>query len=118
MLVIGLWLVGVLLPYYVQDIDDLPRKEVGGLDANGLWPATAGPLGRLVQTLGVLIALGLGPTVLVWSTCWAAWSLVGRWHLLGRTPRATYLAVIALSLLGTAGMMVTFRGNLEAWMLD
>ena len=118
----GFWVGGVLLPYYVNDLDQLSMSEVtsGSYDPRDLWPVTAGPLGELVRGLGVLMALGLGlgPTVLVGSAVWSAWSLLGRWRLLATGPRATYLAVIVLGVLGTAVMLSPLGQDLTTWALD
>jgi hypothetical protein len=56
--------VGVLLPYYVNDLDQLPLSEVasGRHDPKDLWPQ--GPIGGLVQLSGFL-ALALTPMGLV-----------------------------------------------------
>jgi hypothetical protein len=49
---------GVVLPYYVNDLDRLPLAEVAGgrHDPKELWPETAGRWGHLLHSVGATVS--------------------------------------------------------------
>lgn len=63
-LAVAPYLAGVLVPYYVNDLDELPLAEVagGGHDPKDLWPQ--GFIGGWVQA-GGFFSLGLTPILLL-----------------------------------------------------
>lgn len=63
--VLGLFCIGVLLPYFMNDLHRLPLAEVGGggHDPRHLWPQD--PWAGLPITVAGLVAAGFGPLVLL-----------------------------------------------------
>ncbi|MGO1973897.1 MAG: hypothetical protein ACTH2Q_13160 [Propionibacteriaceae bacterium] len=108
---------GVLVPYYVNDLDAYSLIEVtrGDHDPEGLWPNTVGPAGRALYVVGFLTA------ILSWIVLpvLAGLSLVGlvlarRW----RTAVGCYLVAVLLSV-GTLIFQYSDLGRgLVNWMLS
>lgn len=111
------YLAGVLVPYHVNDLDDLPLAELtsGAHDPKDLWPH--GTLGGLVQ-LGGLFSLVLTPTGLVAVLVGALRGLAFRAHR--GTPAVTAgLALVALACLAGVALAFSPLGSaLTAWRLD
>jgi hypothetical protein len=113
------WLAGVLLPYFVNDLDSLPMSEVtsGAHDPKELWPVTEGPVGALVHLAGVLAGMG-GSIVVGMVAAWTAWSLAGRWSLISVRLRLVYLAAFTVSVTILVLLVTPFAQDLLVWSLD
>jgi hypothetical protein len=113
------YLAGVLLPYYVNGLHELPLAEVasGRHDPKDLWPQ--GFVGGLIQ-LGGFLGLALTPLGLVFvGGTSAALSIHG---LLSRgLPRAAAAALVVLAVACAVGL-AWFLGDtsqaLTTWRLD
>lgn len=114
-LVVAPYLAGVLVPYYVNDLDAVPLAEVAGgaHDPKDLWPE--GTVGGLAQLAG-LLSLSLTPIGLVTV-------LVAALHGLFRRRPTPVLAVglglVALGCLaGLAFFLSPLGSALISWRLD
>jgi hypothetical protein len=116
------YLAGVLIPYYVNDLDELPLSEVasGAHDPKDLWPQ--GTVGRWVQSGGYL-SLGLTPLMLLFVLALCVGEL-GAWR-----PRegpwrmspgvAAGLVVVAAVCIGVLIAMFSPMGAaLATWRMD
>jgi hypothetical protein len=118
-LVTAPYLVGVLLPYYVNGLHHLPLAEVAsGLhDPKDLWPQRF--VGGLVQLSGFL-SLALTPVGLVFVGGTSA--ALGIYGLLSRgLPRAAAAALVILAVacgVGLAWFLGDTSQALTAWRLD
>jgi hypothetical protein len=113
------WLVGVLLPYYVNDLDSLPMSEVtsGAHDPKDMWPVTAGPVGGLMHLAGVLAGMG-GVFILGAIAVWTLWSLAGRWSVTTAPLRVVYVAALSVSLIMIPVIVSPFASDLLVWSQD
>lgn len=111
------YLAGVLLPYYVNDLDALPLAEVssGRHDPKDLWPQ--GPVGGLAQLAG-FFSLALTPMGLVATLAGCGYALRPRTPR--RTPAATASVVLValVCLGGLAFFLSPLGGALTTWRLD
>lgn len=113
--------VGVLLPYYVNDLDRFPIADVAGgaHDPKDLWPQ--GPANGLTQIAG-LLSLLLVPLLLVTSGVGSGFLLL--YGLVAKTERVLRPAVLALSgvfLVCLAGLVHFFSplgSAMTSWRLD
>lgn len=118
-LVAASYLLGVLVPYWVNDLHRLPLAEVAGgaHDPKDLWPSAAdGPLallpaaGALSVTVGLLLVLGTSVVV--------GWTL---WQWRGRTTRSARIlgrTTLVLSVVVVATMWSPWGQALTTWVLD
>ncbi|WP_346622416.1 hypothetical protein [Blastococcus montanus] len=117
------YLAGVLIPYYVNDLDALPLAEVasGAHDPKDLWPQ--GTLGGLAQ-LGGLLSLSLTPIVLLAVGGISAAAAVQEWHTLPvarRAPRPVAVACVVVTLVCVALLAWFFTPTASAlmtWRMD
>ncbi|MGY1855995.1 hypothetical protein [Modestobacter sp. SYSU DS0290] len=112
------WLAGVLVPYYVNDLDALPLAELtsGAHDPKDLWPR--GTLGGLVQA-GGLFSLLLTPMGLLLVLLAGALPRLGSRARRG-TPGVTVgLVLVTLACLaGLAAVWSPLGMALMTWRLD
>ncbi|WP_222193353.1 hypothetical protein [Modestobacter italicus] len=111
------YLAGVLVPYYVNDLDALPLAELtsGAHDPKDLWPQ--GPLSGLVQ-LGGLLSLALTPMGLVAVLAGTLHRVASRGHL---DAPAVMVGLLLVALACLAGLVLVFSplgGALATWRLD
>jgi hypothetical protein len=117
----ALWVAGVLVPYYVNDLDRLPLDELssGAYDPKDLWPyaggssfvkSLRGPL--LLVTLPLLPVLGLG------SAAAGAIILTRRRQSLHAAAGRLTVAALVLALVMIAVSLSPFGLALRAWALD
>ncbi|MGY1844042.1 hypothetical protein [Modestobacter sp. SYSU DS0875] len=111
------WLAGVLVPYYVNDLDALPLSELtsGAHDPKDLWPQ--GPVGGLVQ-LGGLFSFILTPVGLVAVLIGAGRGLVFRAR---RGTPAVSVGLVLVTLACLAGLSLAWSPlgmALMTWRLD
>ena len=117
-LVVLPYFIGVLLPYYVNDLDDLPLAEVasGAHDPKDLWPQ--GIVGGLVQ-LGGFFALALTPMGLV--LVGLASAVTAGLAVVRRKSPAVVLALVLLAIAcgwALAWFLGPTAGALASWRLD
>lgn len=117
------YLAGVLIPYYVNDLDALPLAEVasGAHDPKDLWPQ--GTVGGFAQ-LGGHLSLALTPMVLVAIGGISAVAVVQEWHTLPaerRASRPVATAFVVLTII-CAVMLAWFftptASALTTWRMD
>ena len=113
----GLFLV---VPYYVNDLDHFPLKEVasGAHDPKDLWPyQDGGPL-SVIWGLGALFTFMVGPFILLAAPLWAA-VLIWRDR---RTLRGRERCALTMAILGGVALItelaLPFHGALINWWLD
>jgi hypothetical protein len=112
------YLVGVILPYYVNGLHHLPLEEVasGRHDPKDLWPQ--GFVGGLIQ-LGGVVGLALAPLGLV---CIGAGSAALALHGLLSGPRRGSAAALLLLGVACALGLAWFLGDtsqaLATWRMD
>ncbi len=113
--------VGVLMPYYVNDLDRFPLAEVAGgaHDPKDLWPQ--GPAAGLVQIAGLLAALLL-PLLLGVSALASAgvllYGLIAERPHVTRREVLTLLGVLAVSAAGVVYFASPMGTALTSWRLD
>ena len=112
--------VGVLLPYYVNDLHRLPLAEVasGAHDPKDLWPG--GALGGFPQLAGFL-SLALLPMAAFIGICAGATSLVFLWRRVQpqRLPKSlAVITVMAASVAALAFLLTPTGEALAVWRLD
>ena len=116
-LAVAPYLVGLLVPYHVNDLDALPLAEVssGAHDPMDLWPQ--GPLAGPTQLAG-LLAISLTPLGLLAVLIAALTGLSPRRRR--RTPEVTAgLALVALTCLAALAFYFSPLGAaLMSWRLD
>ena len=111
------YLAGVLLPYYVNDLDSLPLAEVAGgrHDPKDVWPE--GPVGGLVQ-LGGYLSLALTPLGLVAALGGALYALLP-WRRRSTPAVTAGLVLVVLACVGGLVLMGSPLGQaLATWRLD
>jgi hypothetical protein len=113
------YLVGVVLPYYVNDLHHLPLDEVasGGYDPKDLWPQ--GFVGGLVQLAG-FFSLALTPLALTFI-CVGSAALGIAGLVTGELRRTASAALILLTVacaLGLAWFLGDTAAALTAWRMD
>lgn len=111
------YLFGVLVPYYVNDLDGLSTAELtsGAHDPEGLWPNTAGPPGRVLYLVGFLtatISWVVLPVIALLSLVGIV--LVRRW----RGAVACYLVSLLLCVGALVFQFSELGRALLTWMLD
>jgi hypothetical protein len=119
--VTAIWVSGVLVPYYVNDLDQRPLDEVasGAHDPKGLWPYSGGsPAVGLLRGLLLLVALPLMPLLGLGSILSGAVILVSSRDTLTRSTRAMVVAVLAVALLMTGLSLSPLGLALGTWALD
>lgn len=113
------YLVGVLLPYYVNDLHHLPLEEVasGRHDPKDLWPQ--GPGAGHVQLVGSL-SLALTPLALTFiGVASAAVGIAGLVSGQVRRTAATALIVLTVAcVLGLAWFLGDTSAALTTWRMD
>lgn len=119
-LVVCSYLVGVILPYYVNNLDELPldRLTAGSLHDPAYLPTTERPLGRVAYIAGVL---AVGPGAIMLMLMLMPMAVVAAVGLLRRGRDAGGLTY-GLALLLSAAML-TFMFSpvgliFSAWMID
>ncbi len=109
-----------VLPYYLNDLDQLPLKEVasGAHDPKNLWPYEAGGVLGAMWVFGALFMFMFGLCIACGATRWAAIVLRrDRRVLLVREQGALAMALLCgVALL--AGLGSPFGTSLFAWFLD
>ena len=121
--VVAPYLAGVVVPYYVNDLDRLSPAEVqsGAHDPKDLWPTTSGLGGELLHAAG-FFSLALTPMGLVGVLvgCGVLLTAAGGPRGWARSPGPTacLVAAGALSVAVLAFMVTTRGGALTAWTLD
>ncbi|KGH47243.1 hypothetical protein IN07_07525 [Modestobacter caceresii] len=116
-LAVAPYLAGILVPYYVNDLDVLPLAEVssGAYDPKDLWPQ--GPLAGLTQLAG-LLAISLTPLGLLAVLTAALTGLAPRRRRSAPVVTAG-LALVALSCLAALAFYFSPMGAaLMSWRLD
>ena len=120
LLVAVLYAVGVLLPYFVNDLDRLSLAEVasGAHDPKDLWPqnAWAGP----VQVAG-LVSVTFGVLVAVASAALSVLALLVVWRdgEPARLPKTVALVLLVGASLSALGYLLSDTGSaLQTWRLD
>ena len=119
-LVVAPYLAGVVLPYFVNDLHQLPLSEVasGRHDPKDLWPQ--GFVGGLIQ-LGGYLSIGATPVGLIFVGAGSG-ALAVRGLLRGR--RSSLAAVLCLALLclacavGLAWFLGPTSAALATWRAD
>jgi hypothetical protein len=114
---------GVLIPYYVNDLDALPLAEVasGAHDPKDLWPQ--GSVGDLVQVAGFL-SLSLAPMGLLAVGGLAGFAAVQEFWTFPASRRAARPVAAALVLVTlTVAALLTWSATpmasaLVSWRLD
>jgi hypothetical protein len=110
---------GVVLPYYVNDLDRLPLAEVvsGRHDPKELWPETAGPWGHLLHGVGAY-AVTLGHLTLIFAAGGSLAGLALLWRQLSTAARRALVTVLAVA--GTAFVVMAsgWGQALATWTLD
>jgi hypothetical protein len=116
--VLGGYAVGMLVPYFVNDLHRLPLAEVasGRHDPKDLWPTTS-PAAGLVQLSGIYSAL-LGPLLLPLAVLALGPLLVRRWSATSRGTRVLAVVALAWPVLGSLGMWSEAGRALLFWRLD
>ena len=120
LVVLVLYGVGVLLPYFVNGLHRLPLEEVasGAHDPKDLWPQNAWAVpvtlaGLAAVAFGLLVALtaiGVGTALLA-----ALWRRPGP----GRLPKSLTLLVVVAGSVAAALFQVSETGAaLQSWRLD
>jgi hypothetical protein len=109
---------GVLIPFYVNDLDSLPLTEVAGgaYDPKEMWPSTSGYGGALLRTSGVL-AMWLMLPVHVPVAVAALVHLVSR-RSVGLGQLRLSLFILAVSVASIAVQLSPFGRALYLWALD
>lgn len=120
LLVLVLYAVGVLLPWYVNDLHHLPLDEAahGGHDPEGLWPRDV--WARPVAAAG-LAGVVFGPALtLVAGMVGGAWlASVWRRAAAGRTALAAALLVVVAGSVAELLFLLSDTGvALKDWRLD
>ena len=115
-----LWIAGVLVPYYVNDLDRLSTDELtsGAWDPAQLWPATTGTFGQTVQAAGAFAGWPLMYVVYIASVLGSGYLLIQEWSGSGRTERALLATLAVLSVALTALLLSPFGISLSTWALD
>ena len=113
------FLIGVLLPYYVNGLHDLPLEEVAGgaHDPKDLWPH--GFAGGLAQLAG-FVSLALTPLALAFiglgsAAAGIAGLLTGE---IRRTAAATMIVLTVACALGLAWFFGDTSAALTTWRMD
>ena len=111
------YLAGVLVPYYVNDLDSLPLAEVasGRHDPKDLWPR--GVVGGFVQLAG-FFSLAVTPLGLVATLAGCVHALRARAR---RRARASTAALVLVALVCVDGLTLVFSplgSALATWRLD
>lgn len=117
------FLVGVLIPYYVNGLDAVTLGELtsGAHDPKDLWPQ--GTVGGLMQLAGVL-GPGLTPMALIGLAALGGTAVVQEWITFGverRAPRpvaVAFVLVTAVCLALLAWFATPLAGALVTWRLD
>jgi hypothetical protein len=112
------YLAGILLPFYVNGLDELPLSEVtsGRYDPKDLWPQ--GPIGGLTQLAG-FFALALTPLGLVLIGVTSAALACSK--MMRRTSPAVVLALLLLTIACVAALtwlLGPTAAALATWRLD
>ena len=115
-----LWIAGVLVPYYVNDLDRLSVGELtsGAHDPAQLWPATTGTVGQTVQIAGALAGWPLMYVVYIASALGSGYLLKEEWSGSSRGERALLATLAGLSVALTALLLSPFGVALTTWALD
>jgi hypothetical protein len=112
------YVVGLVLPYYVNDLDRLPLREVasGGHDPKDLWPVGTSlePLWAIARAFVVI----LGPWAVFLVLVLALIDLVGTWRVATRAKHTALLLVVAVHA-ALGGFVASPMGQaLMRWSLD
>ncbi len=115
-----LWIAGVLVPYYVNDLDRLSADELtsGAWDPAQLWPATTGNVGQTVQAAGAFVGWPLMYIVHIGSALGSGYLLKEEWSGSNRGERALLAALAVLSVALTGLLLSPFGISLSTWALD
>ena len=115
-----LWIAGVLVPYYVNDLDRLSADELtdGAWDPRQLWPATTGTVGQTVQAAGAFVGWPLMYVVHIASALGSGYVLVQEWSGSSRAERALLATLAVLSVALTGLLLSPFGISLSTWALD
>jgi len=118
-LVLASYVVGVLLPYAVNDLHRLPLAEVasGAHDPKDMWPQGSSAVPGLMQLAG-LFAVTLGPLVVLGvllAVPWALWDGRGR---TSRNARVIGFVTTALALVLVSLLVSPLGQALTTWRLD
>lgn len=115
-----LWIAGVLVPYYVNDLDQLSTDELisGAWDPAQLWPASTGTAGQTVQAAGAMVGWPLMYAVHIASALGSGCLLRREWSESSRGERAVLATLAVLSIALTALLLSPFGISLSTWALD
>ena len=113
------YVAGVVVPYYVNDLDRLPLAEVAGgaHDPTEMWPATAGPWGYLLHGVGAY-AVSLGHFALTFAAGGSLAGLALLWSHLSAAARRALGTVVAVAGTSFVVMASNWGQALATWTLD
>ncbi|KAB7739380.1 hypothetical protein GA707_20410 [Nostocoides sp. F2B08] len=122
-MVFAVWVSGLLVPYFVNDLHRLPLEEVaGGMhDPKDLWPYASGSiLGAVLRLALLTIALPLTPILGIGSAVFGTGLLLipSRRQRLTASARTLTAAAVVLGLTMAAVSLSPFGYALTAWALD
>lgn len=115
-----LWVAGVLVPYYVNDLHQFPLQDVAGgyHDPKDLWPYdSGGPAWALVR-LGAFFAVMLGGVVAAMSALAGSVVLVASRRSAGAGQRALIATATAVAAAFAVVWFSPFGQAMRAWTLD
>ncbi len=114
------FVVFLVVPYYVNNLDQYSLAEVsgGGHDPAGLWPAAGGGPLAIVFWPGGLLTIFLAPVVLAIGGMWALIMAIAQWRALDRAGRVLRLATVALAVAAGLWVASPLVQALIAWFLD
>lgn len=120
--VLALFCLGVLLPYYVNDLHRMPLADVAGgaHDPAALWPQDD-RVGLAVGMAG-LLAVGVGPLVLLAVVVVGAVWLTSLWRRRPEPQRASRSLAVVVVMAGAVAAVLFWSSEtgsaLAAWRLD
>ena len=119
--IMAVWVAGVLVPYYVNDLDRLPLDELssGAYDPKDRWPYAGGssPAGSLRSVL-LPVSLPLVPLLGLGSAVAGAAILMRRRESLTAAARRLTVAALVLAIIMVAVSLSPFGLALRTWALD
>ena len=109
-----------VVPYYVNDLDQLPLKEVasGAHDPKDLWPYEAGGALGAIWAYGALFMFMFGFLIAFGATLWAAIVLWSDRRVLRVRERGALAMALLCGVALLAGLGSPFGSSLIAWFLD
>jgi uncharacterized membrane protein YjgN (DUF898 family) len=116
-----IWVLGVLVPYFVNDLDRLPLADLasGAHDPKDMWPYSDGNRTvSLLRALVLLLAIPLLPLLALASVVVGAAILTRQRGSLTTTARRATQAVVALALIVMTLTLSPLGLALGRWALD